>query len=313
MGPWPDPAKRCPLDLRVEHEERLDGIVRQRISYASEPGGRVPAWLLFPAVARTYHLLRPGVLTLHQTHPLGSKVVVGLGQSPDDEYGLALARRGYVCLAPAYPHLADYAPDLAGLGWSSGTLKAVWDNVRGLDLLASLPWVRGGGFGAIGHSLGGHNALFTAAFDDRIRVVATSCGFDSFLDYYDGDARVWEPGRGWTQDRYLPRLAAYRGRLDEIPFDFTDILAALAPRPVFVNAPLGDTNFRWRSVEAVVAAVQPVYRLLGNPAGLVVRHPETGHRFPPALREEAYALFDRVLGAGAWPPEGVLQPSQANP
>ena len=33
-----------------------------------------------------------------------------------------------------YLVLARYQPDLKVLGWQSGTLKAVWDNIRGLDL-----------------------------------------------------------------------------------------------------------------------------------------------------------------------------------
>jgi cephalosporin-C deacetylase-like acetyl esterase len=95
-----------------------------------------------------------------------------------------------VVLAPAYPLLADHQPDVRGLGFESGTMKAIWDNVRGLDLLASLPFVSTNrGFGAIGHSLGGHNGLFTAAFDERIRVVVTSCGFDSFRDFLRYEAK----------------------------------------------------------------------------------------------------------------------------
>ena len=50
-----------------------------------------------------------------------------------------LAERGFVTFAPNYPKLAKYQPDLEGLGWESGTLKAVWDNIRGLDLLTTLP------------------------------------------------------------------------------------------------------------------------------------------------------------------------------
>jgi len=56
-------------------------------------------------------------------------------------------------LAPAYPLLAGYQPDLKGLGYQSGTMKAVWDNVRGLDLLDALPFVRPGRYAAVGHSL----------------------------------------------------------------------------------------------------------------------------------------------------------------
>lgn len=43
--------------------------------------------------------------------------------------------------------------------------KAIWDNMRALDVLESLPFVQRGGFGVIGHSLGGHNAVYTAVWD----------------------------------------------------------------------------------------------------------------------------------------------------
>src|SRR6266542_3765370 len=76
---------------------------------------------------------------------------VDCGDSPNDEYGVELVRRGFVVLAPPYPMLANYQPDVRALGWRSGTLKGVWDNMRGLDLLSSLPFVRTNrGFGAIG-------------------------------------------------------------------------------------------------------------------------------------------------------------------
>lgn len=214
MGPLPVAKASTPLDLQTESAEDLGDFERRRISYQAEPGGRVPAYLLIPKAALAPGVGRafPAVLALHQTHAAGSKVVVGLGDSPDDEYGVELVRRGYVVLAPPYPWLAGYEPDLKGLGYDSGTMKAIWNNIRGLDLLASLPFVSvRRGFGCIGHSLGGHNGLFTAAWDPRISVVVTSCGFDSFRDYYDGNPEVWMPEKGWCQSRYMPRLLDHRG------------------------------------------------------------------------------------------------------
>ncbi len=187
-------------------------------------------------------------------------------------------------------------PDVKGLGFESGTMLAIWINSRGLDLLEKLPFVRKDrGFGAIGHSLGGHNGIFTAAFDARIRVVVSSCGLDSFRDYYGGDPANWAPERGWCQTRYMPRLADFRGRLAELPFDFPEILGAIAPRRVFISAPLGDTNFRAASVDRVADAARPVFALLGKPEALTVVHPEGPHRFPPATRTEAYRVIDEVL------------------
>lgn len=287
MGPWPGPEKRCALDARVESETDCGAYVRRFLTYASEPGSRVPAYLLAPKDVLSGQKKAPGVLCLHQTHPLGQKVVVGLGQSPDDEYGVELVQRGYVCLAPAYPLLADYQPDLKALGYRSGTLKAIWDNRRGLDYLESLPFVHAGAFGAIGHSLGGHNAVFTAVSDERVKVVVSSCGLDSFLDYANGDIT------GWTSDRYMPRLREYP--LQGIPFDFPELIGALAPRACFLSAPVGDTNFKWRSVEGIAKAARPVYELHAAPRQLRVEHPDCGHRFPPEMRRLAYEIMDQTL------------------
>jgi hypothetical protein len=297
MGPMPGQEKRCPLDMTVEEEVDCGRYVRRSITYASEPGSRVPAYLLVPkSVLGGAGRRAPAVLCLHGTdNVVGNGIVVGLGNRPNRQYASELAERGYVTLAPNYPLLARYQPDIKTLGWQSGTLKAVWDNRRGLDLLESLPFVQAGGFGAIGHSLGGHNTVYTSVFDDRIKVVVTSCGLDSFLDYYGGDEKVWLPEKGWTQTRYMARLAAYRGRLAEIPFDFHELIGALAPRNVLIIAPLKDSNFRADSVDRIVAAARPVYALYGHPERLRVVHPDCAHDFPNEMREAAYRLIDSVL------------------
>jgi dienelactone hydrolase len=289
MGPLPGAQKRCPLEPLTIEEVDCGDFLRRKISYAAEPGSRVPAYLLIPKRVLADRLKAPAVLALHQTHPAGQKVVVGLGESPNDEYGVELARRGFVVLAPPYNRLADYWPDLKALGYESGTMKSIWDNVRGLDYLASLPFVKTNGFGAIGHSLGGHNGIYTAAFDERLQVVVSSCGLDSYLDYKDGNIS------GWTQDRYMPRLKDYATRLADVPFDFHEIIGALAPRVCFLSAPLGDTNFKWRSVDAVAEAAAAVYRLHGVPGNLQVAHPDCGHLFPSEMRERAYRLLEQHL------------------
>lgn len=287
MGQLPGVEKRVALDVRVEEEADCGDYLRRFLTYAAEPGGRVPAYLLIPKPALNSTNRFPAVLALHQTHPLGQRVVVGLGQSTNDEYGVELVRRGYVVLAPAYPLLANYQPDVKALGYASGTMKAIWDNMRGLDLLDALPYVRPGRFGAIGHSLGGHNAIYTAVFDGRIRVVISSCGFDSYRDYKNGNIT------GWTSIRYMPRLKTYAP--DRYPFDFHELIGALAPRAVFVNAPLGDSNFQWRSVDSIGTSARAVFSLHGVPQNLHIAHPDCGHLFPPEQRAASYRMLDEHL------------------
>lgn len=293
MGPLPDDSKRCQLEIQVQEETDCGSYVRRLITYRSEPGSRVPAYLLVPKTALAGGQVLPAVLCLHPTDDrVGHKVVVGLGGRPNRQYAQELAERGYVTLAPAYPLLANYQPDLKKLGYQSGTMKAIWDNIRGIDLLESLPYVKSSGVGAIGHSLGGHNAVYTAVFDQRIKVVVTSCGLDSYLDYKDGDIR------GWTSTRYMPKLLDYKDQLAAIPFDFHELIGALAPRYCFISAPLHDSNFKCQSVDRVVTAAAQIYRLYGVSERLRVQHPDCDHDFPFQMRQAAYGLLDTVLKEG---------------
>ncbi len=169
----------------------------------------------------------------------------------------------------------------------------------------------------IGHSLGGHNALFLGVFDPRVKAVVSSCGFNVFAKHNRGDVRAW------SNRYYMPRIkTVYGDNPAKIPFDFTEVLAALAPRPVFANAPLHDApDFEVSGVKDCFTAAVPVYRTLFKAEDrLVARHPEAGHAFPAAERQAAYAFFDRHLRprdgkvelerdlAGHWP--AVTEPRE---
>lgn len=299
MGKFPDADRRVELDIQVEERVDVGRYERLLITYQSEVDSRTPAYLCIPKTLTQRARKFPAVLCLHPTdNAIGHRVVVGLGGRKNRQYAAELAERGYVTIAPAYPHLANYWPNLGKLGYASGTMKAIWDNSRAIDVLESFAEVdvdMTHGVAAIGHSLGGHNAIYTAVFDERISVIASSCGFDAYQDYYDGAERNWFFGKGWCQIRYMPKMSDYRGRLNDIPFDFTELLGALAPRPIYINAPLGDSNFRWRSVDRCVAAADPLYKLWGAENRITVEHPDCDHDFPQAQREAAYKTIEAAL------------------
>jgi dienelactone hydrolase len=286
MGPLPGPEKRIPLDVQVVEETAGPAFVTKKITYAAEPGDRVPAYLLIPN-ARSGKA--PAMLCLHPTSDLGKRQIVGLGDKTNRNYGQELAERGYVCLAPDYPTQGEYAVDAYALGYQSGTMKGIWNHLRAVDLLQSLPEVDGARIGCIGHSLGGHNTLFVGAFDPRIKVMVTSCGFNPFAHYMNGDLT------GWCGPRYMPRIeTAYGKDPKRMPFDFHEVLGALAPRAVFVSAPLHDDNFLTGADECVAAA-KPVYALFGREANLHIVRPDCAHDFPPEVRHQAYAFIDKAL------------------
>jgi hypothetical protein len=289
-GKLPRKDGACALEPVIVEENDCGTYVRRLISYQSQPGGRVPAYLCIPKTVLNGGKA-PAVLCLHPTeNKIGAKVVVGLGGKPHRQYAAELAERGFVTLSPSYPLLADYQPDLKALNMPSGTIKAIWDNLRGLDYLESLPFVESRhGFAAIGHSLGGHNAIFTSVFDERIRVVVSSCGFDSLLDYYGGNLK------GYVQERYMLAMGEFVNNAAAAPWDYYELIACLAPRLVYVNAPLRDSNFRWDSVDRIANAARPVFALHGVPENLLIRHPDCEHDFPDNERIESFDWIARGL------------------
>ncbi len=193
-------------------------------------------------------------------------------------------------LAPDYPSFGEYACDFARGDYQSGSMKAIWNNMRAIDLLESLPEVDAKKIGCIGHSLGGHNTMFTAAFDTRIQALVSNCGFTSFPKYYGGKLK------GWTSDRYMPRIArVFELKPDKVPFDFPEVVAAFAPRAFLASAPLHDDNFEVSGVRDCMTAAQPVYELLGAKDKLAANYPDCGHDFPPEARKVAYDWLDRWL------------------
>jgi acetyl esterase/lipase len=169
-------------------------------------------------------------------------------------------------------------------------MKGVVNHMRGVDLLRAREEVDPKRIGAIGHSLGGHNAMFLGVFDPRMKVIVSSCGWTPFHDYYGGRLK------GWDQDRYIPRIrTAYGLDPNRVPFDFYEVVGVLAPRAFFSNSPLRDDNFDVKGVKKAEPKACEVYALLGAADQLQVRYPDSAHDFPPQVRREVYAFIDRVL------------------
>jgi predicted dienelactone hydrolase len=319
MGNVPDSTRRIPLDIQIESREETPDYARIKLTYAAEPDDRVPALLLVPkkvtlnstglgggiagrdktaTTGRGFGGRLPAMLCLHPTNPDGKAQTAGLVGTESRHYGHQLAKRGFVCLIPDYPSFGDYKsydfkqndPSTNQPHYVSGSMKAIWNNIRAVDLLESLGYVDIDNIGVIGHSLGGHNALFTAVFEPRLKAVVTSCGFTAFHNYMKGDLK------GWTSDRYMPKIRdVYENNPDKMPFDFPEVLAAIAPRGIYVNAPLHDSNFDVDGVKKCITAAQPVFDLLGAKDQLVVEYPDAAHDFPDDVRERVYKWLQKQL------------------
>jgi len=291
MGPLPaDVKQERPLDLKVLAEVEQAGIPRQTISFASRNGERVTAYLYVPKGIQGGER-RAAMLALHPTGAPGKEIVAGGGKA-NREYGFELAQRGYIVIAPDYVTFGDQkGHDFTKDDYVSGTMKGIVDHMRCVDLLQSRADVDPEKIGVIGHSLGGHNAIFVACFDTRIKAIVSSCGWCPFHDYYEGKKLA-----NWAQQRYMPLVVEkYKASPDDMPFDFYELIAVLAPRPFYTNSPLRDSNFDYKGVKKGIKVAREIYDLLGASTALQARYPDCEHDFPNVQRREAYAFLDQTF------------------
>jgi dienelactone hydrolase len=299
LGSFPDHIPTPAPEILEEIHE--DGYVRRLVSYASESDERLPAYVLIPD---RLEAPAPAMLCLHQTVAEGKKESVGLGEDKQKAYALHLVRRGYVCIAPdhlaagervapggdAYNTAAFYERHP---GWSA-VGKAIWDAQRAVDHLVSLPEVDPERVGVIGHSLGGHGAMFAAAFDERLKACVSNCGITTFA----GNANRL----AWARDQwyvYLPALRPFFLTNQRAPFDMHEFAALIAPRPFLTISSLTDTcmTVNADALQEFAGQVRNVYGLLGAREQFAWYYHDKGHSYPPEAQALAYAWLDGILRA----------------
>ena len=287
MGTLPDRSKLDPPTMEVLEEVKEPKFTRLSVKIAVDPAYSVPAWLYLPT-GRPAGTRSAAVLALHQTESIGKQEVDGGSPKyPDQRHGRELAERGYVVLAPDYPTFGDYPCDFSDKRFASGSILGVFNHMRCIDLLVARDDVDPGRIGAIGHSLGGHNAMFLAAFDERVKATVSSCGWTPFHDYIPGKFS------NWGQDQIMPRVRSQFGSdPDRMPFDFYEVVAAFAPRAFLSISPLHDANFDVAGVRKAIPARRRSLSTCCRPAiTLQVRYPDVGHSFPETERSAAYAFL----------------------
>ena len=299
MGKLPDFLNLPDMDIRILDEIKEENYTRQTISFTVAKNESVSAYLYVP-IGQSKKEKFPAMLALHETDLIGKKSVDGEGHNINLAYAKELAKRGYVVIAPDYPGFGDLKDyDFKTDRYQSGTMKSIFDNMRCVDLLQARVDVDPSRIGVIGHSLGGHTAIFTGAFDNRLKVIVSSCGW-TLMDYYNAGEEATKKYGGalgpWAQERYMPLLRdKYDLDIKKIPFDFDEVIAALAPRAFFSNSPVNDSNFNIKGVRKGIAEVSEVYDFLGAKDKLEVRYPNSEHDFPPEVRLEVYRFIDKVL------------------
>jgi len=234
-------------------------------------------------------------------------------------YALATAYRGDVDpdRADGYNESIRSAwPELAQGGNNFSTIAAwAWAMSRALDYLEQDAEVDGNRVVAFGWSRLGKAAIWAGALDARFAAVISN-------ESGAGGAKVFHDVHGETVALlntrfpywFCSNFKQYNGRDAELPFDQNEVLALIAPRPLYIASAVEDENADPQGEFLGALAVTPVYRLLGStglPAaawpevnkpllGRVSYHVRSGAHSVTGFDWEQYLRFcDAYVKAGA--------------
>lgn len=271
LGPMP--AGHTPVKFTLISEDKPEGCTRQLVRYEGEPGLTVEAYILRPDKPLNPNGKTPGLVALHATTVDSIHQVAGVRGRESRFLGLKLAQQGFVVVCPRcflWQDVTTYQQAVDRFQQrhpkTLGMHKMLYDAIRGVDLLASLPEVDTDNIGAVGHSLGAKEALYLAAFDDRIKAAVASEGGLGFKS------------TNWDAPWYLGK------QIHEPDFKLNhhQLMALIAPRPFLVLAGesgrgSADGNRSWPYVQAT----HPVYKLYGAPPRAAIYNHQQGHNIPP--------------------------------
>lgn len=228
-----------------------------RIAYEVEPGETVRAYLLVPhGVTRP----APAVLCLHETVAEAKESVLWADpEQPNRDWATQLCKEGFITFSPDLISAGERvcagfsAFDISPFyerhpNWSEMG-KIAWDTRCALDALELCNVADMTRIGAVGHSLGGYASIQSAAFDERIKAVVSSCGFA----VWENNEKRFEWARQGDFFRHFPALYEpfLRG---EVPFELYELAALIAPRAFLNLSGMEDATYGHESNAALPEA-----------------------------------------------------------
>ncbi|MFH1759808.1 MAG: alpha/beta hydrolase family protein [bacterium] len=298
------PREKSKLEIKVLGSVETQAFVRKKIVYNADLGAKIPAYLFIPKNA---DFPVPAVICPHG-HGRGKDDAAGVTNTKGDgewvakynyDYAGQFAKRGYVTLAPdlrCFGERVDDPEKVYGMvkseegdhwcdinfvmgmliGYNLLTLH-IYDIGRGLDVLLSLDEVDENRIGCAGLSQGGTTALFSTAYDDRIKVACVS-GYISLWKEF-----AIEPG-GLCGSQILPGLLEYG--------DIPEVCGLICPRPLFIESGIDDEIFPIDVTRRAVRRVRKIYKAAGVPGKLKVQMFEGGHMFKG---DKVFGFFEKWL------------------
>jgi len=289
-GLWPMPVK-TPLRARVFDRVERDGYTVEKVYFESLPGLFVTGNLYRPTKTSTGN--HPGVLNPHghsATGRLHDDLVVSA-----QARCITFARMGCVAFMWDMIGYNDSGKQLAGRyenagyrthfsSWKHGRNRLtlwninslglqLWNSIRALDFLSSLPEVDSNRLACTGESGGGTQTFLLSAVDNRVKVAAPVCMISAYM-------------QGGCTCENAPGL-----RIDANNVDFG---AMMAPRPLMLVSSKRDWTSHTSEVE--FPAIKQIYEFYGSSDKVAHAHFDAKHGYNRDMRNAVYPWFANWLG-----------------
>ena len=272
LYPWPE---KTPLHVKRELVGTYEGYRVEKIMFESYPGiwSTGNLYLPLPLPKKS-----PAILNVIGHWP-EQRLTRKVGEADYPQQLANFARMGFICLATDMIGMVDsrqvshdYGRDEKELWLSNGLGIQLWNNIRALDLLCSMPEVDAENIGMTGASGGGSQTLFLALLDERVKASAPINMISLHM-------------QGGCTCENAPGL--------RIHTDNVEMCALIAPRPLFLAGSDGDWTQNLETAE--LPAVLEAYRLYG--AEDVVEHfyQHAPHQYNEKTRQRVYSFFARYL------------------
>jgi dienelactone hydrolase len=176
--------------------------------------------------------------------------------------------------------------------------KMVVDVKGAVEALSNLDCIDRTKIFLAGYSLGATVGLYAAALDERIAGVISVAGFTPMR--LNTQEKGTEGIKAYSHlHGILPRLGFFIGNESHIPYDFHEILACIAPRPLLIIAPTMDKDAIHQDVRYCVEQAGKIYSKCGSPENIQLFTPDDYNRFSPEMREKTFKwLQNRLINPG---------------
>lgn len=291
MGAWPPLIEKPKLE--VSNEETEFDHTQYRVKVQVAPKQMLQGYLLVPKGAGPF----PAVVVPFYDPE------TSIGQNEEHggfrDYGLQLAKRGFVTLSIGSPGGDARLPDRAGIDIQPlcylGYIAANCANA-----LATRPDVDANHIGIVGHSYGGKWAMFGSCLYDKFAAAVWSdpgIVFDEArpnVNYWEPwylglDSKLPEQRKPGVINAQRPRTGAYKIMIEK-KMDLHELHALMAPRPFLVSGGSEDGPARWIALNHAVA----VNKLLGF-EGRVGMTNRKVHSPDAESNEVVYLFFEHFL------------------